>query len=123
MSKSVMSAYDIYGVRSSTRPYVIQCVELAMQRSSAAVQGDLKRGVTSLAIVSATASFFGLFGVVLGILNSFMSMGTSKSAGLSMVSSRISEAMAPGILGIGIAIIAFWFYRILCERLKYLMAK
>ena len=108
-----MSAASAY-----TRPYVIQCLELAMQRSSAAVYGGLKRRVTSLAMISATASFFGLFGVVLGIMNSFESMGTSQSTGLARVANHISEAMVPGILGLGVAMMAFWFYRTLTEKLK-----
>jgi signal peptidase I len=105
-----MSAY--------TRAAVIRSVELASQSASAAVRAGLSRGLTSLASIAATASFVGFFGTVLGLLNSFQSMRGSRSAALADVASRISDAMVPGILGLFVAVIAFWFHQYLRYQLQ-----
>jgi hypothetical protein len=76
------------------------------------------RGLTSLASVAATASFVGFFGTVLGIMNSFQSMDTSPSSALAAVTSRISDAMVPGILGLFVAVIAFWFHQYLSNQVQ-----
>jgi len=105
-----MSAY--------TRTAVIQSVELASQRSLAAVRADLSRGLTSLSSIAATAALVGFFGSVLGLMNSFPSTGGSKSTELAEVTGRISDAMVPGILGLFVAVIAFWFHQYLCNQLQ-----
>ncbi len=105
---------------SYSLPPVIQCVELASQRAAGAVHGKMKRGFSILASVAATASFIGFFGTVLGLLNSFPSLGTSQSAGLAITTERISEAMVPGLLGLFVAVTAFCFYRYLGEQLAAL---
>ncbi len=101
-------------------PPVIQCVELASQRAAATVRGRIKRGLTTLASVAATASFIGFFGTVLGLLNSFPTLGTSQSAGLAITSQRISEAMIPALLGLFVAVTAFWFHQYLSGQLAAL---
>jgi biopolymer transport protein ExbB/TolQ len=97
---------------------VIQCVELSSQRASAKGRADMSRGLTSLASIAATASFVGFFGTVVGIMNSFQSMGTSRSTALAAVTGRLSDAMAPGILGLLVAVIAFWFHQYLSNQLQ-----
>jgi biopolymer transport protein ExbB/TolQ len=96
----------------------MQCVELSCQRASAKVRADMGRGLTSLASLAATASFVGFFGTVLGILNSFESIGSSRSAALARIASRLSDAMAPGILGFCVAVVAFWFHQCLSNQLQ-----
>lgn len=105
-----MSAYS--------RTLVIRSVELASQSASAAVRADLSRGLTSLASIAATASFVGFFGTVVGLMNSFPSIGGSRSTALAEVARRISDAMVPGILGLFVAIIAFWFHQYLLNQLQ-----
>lgn len=94
----------------------MQCVEIALQRASAAARVNMRRGMRSLASVTGTASFVGFFGTVLGIMNSFQSLGTSKSAALAALTGRLSDAMAPGILGLFVAAMAFWFHQYLSSR-------
>lgn len=78
----------------------------------------MRRGVTSLASVAATASFVGFFGTVLGIMNSFQSIGTSKSAALAGLTGRLSDALVPGILGLFVAVMAFCFHQYLSNQLE-----
>ena len=105
-----MSAYSL--------PYVIQCVELASQRASSEVHGQMKRRVWGLASIAAIASFVGFLGTVLGILSVFRSYGGSWSSIFADETRRISEAMVPGFLGLLVALLAFWFYQYLSDQLK-----
>lgn len=93
-------------------------VELTSQSASAAVRTDLTRRLTSLASIAATASFDGFFGTVWGIMKSFSEHWASKSAALAAVTSRISDAMIPGILGLFVAVTAFWFHQYLRNQLQ-----
>ena len=53
-----------------------------------------------LATIGATAPFIGLFGTVWGILNSFASIATLKSASLAVVAPGIAEALLATALGL-----------------------
>ena len=101
-----------------TQTAVIQSVEHASQRACAAVRADMHRALTSPASVAATASFVGFFGTVLGIMNSFQSFGTSKSAALAGLTSRLSDAMVPGLLGLFVAVMAFYFHEYLRNQVE-----
>ena len=67
-----------------------------------------------LATISSAAPFIGLFGTVLGIINSFQSIGTSGVTSLAAVAPGISEALvatAAGLLAAIPAIMAYNFFR------------
>jgi len=76
----------------------------------------LKRGIGSLATISATAILIGLFGTVLGICNGFRPIGSS-SAQLSLTAEAVSQSLVPALLGWFVAITAFVFYRYLCGQM------
>ena len=58
----------------------IEASRRALERAEAIVHAELKRGVSSLATIGSTAPFVGLFGTVVGIMNAFKSISTSKSS-------------------------------------------
>ncbi len=67
-----------------------------------------------LATISSAAPFIGLFGTVLGIINSFQSIGTSGVTSLAAVAPGISEALvatAAGLLAAIPAIMAYNYFR------------
>jgi biopolymer transport protein TolQ len=69
--------------------------------------------VPFLATVGNTAPFIGLFGTVWGIMDSFHSIGMSKSVSLAVVAPGISEALVATAFGLGVAIpsvIAFNYF-------------
>ena len=99
-------------------PYAIECVKLASRREAAAVGREMRRGIPSLAVISATASFFGLLGTVLGMLGSFRSFGTSQSTALGDIAGRLSQSLLPTLLGLFVAISAFCFYRYLSGQIE-----
>ncbi|KAA0696722.1 hypothetical protein DT594_05195 [Halopseudomonas laoshanensis] len=63
-----------------------------------------------LATIGATAPFIGLFGTVWGILNSFASIATMKSASLAIVAPGIAEALLATALGLFAAIPAVMIF-------------
>lgn len=63
-----------------------------------------------LATIGATAPFIGLFGTVWGILNSFASIATMRSASLAIVAPGIAEALLATALGLFAAIPAVMIF-------------
>jgi len=68
-----------------------QRIERVMQLTSGREMDRLERHMGFLASTGATAPFIGLFGTVLGIMNSFQALATQQNANLTVV------AVAPGI--------------------------
>jgi biopolymer transport protein ExbB/TolQ len=98
-------------------PYVVQRAESAARLESAKVRRRMKRGLMSLASISATAALSGFLGMVIGLFRSFGSMCGSRSCELARISAAVSEAMVPGILGLVTALAAFCFYHRLSGQL------
>lgn len=80
--------------------------------SSDAIRSSTK-GLTLLSIIASTAPFIGLFGTVVGILETFSVLGSQQSASLSVVAPAISEALIATAAGIAVAIFAYTFHLIL----------
>jgi len=76
------------------------------------------KGLTLLSIISSTSPFIGLFGTVIGILETFSGLANQQSASLSVVAPAISEALIATAAGIAVAIFAYSFHLIL-KRLAY----
>lgn len=69
-----------------------------------------ERGLAFLATTGSTAPFIGLFGTVVGIVNSFESIGATGSASLATVAPGIAEALIATAFGLLAAIPATIFY-------------
>jgi len=76
------------------------------------------QGLTQLSIIASTSPFIGLFGTVVGILDSFGRLAHLKSASLSVVAPAISEALVATAVGIFVAIFAYTF-NLLLKRKVY----
>jgi len=88
----------------------IDASKRALERSSAIVHSELKRGLSTLATIGSTAPFVGLFGTVVGIINAFKGISTEKSTGLGAVAGGISEALVTTAIGLFVAIPAVWMF-------------
>src|SRR5688572_12775653 len=102
-----------------SREDVLDTVRRSIQRASALTGNDLKKGVSSLATIGATAPFVGLLGTVVGIITAFQGIASQGSGGLGAVSAGISEALVETALGLVVAIPAVWFYNYLTGRIEY----
>jgi biopolymer transport protein ExbB/biopolymer transport protein TolQ len=88
---------------------LMDVTQRCLQRTSAIVHSELKRGLSGLATIGSTAPFVGLFGTVLGIINAFR--GTLEpEKGLGGVAGGISEALVTTALGLSVAVAAVWCY-------------
>jgi biopolymer transport protein ExbB len=102
-----------------SREDLVDTVRRAIQRASALTANDLKKGVSALATIGATAPFVGLLGTVVGIITAFQGIAATGSGGLAAVSGGISEALVETALGLVVAIPAVWFYNYLTGRIEY----
>jgi len=90
----------------------------AAEREGARVTQDFKRGLTALASIGATAPFVGLFGTVVGIMNSFFGMAAAGAGGIGAVSGGIAEALVNTAAGILVALPAVWAFNHFLGRLE-----
>ena len=70
----------------------------------------LERGLSFLATTGSAAPFVGLFGTVVGIMNSFADIGATGSASLAVVAPGIAEALVATAVGLFAAIPAVIAY-------------
>jgi biopolymer transport protein ExbB/TolQ len=99
------------------RTVALDCTRRASARSVTAVHGEMKRGLNSLATISSIAPFIGLFGTLLGIVNSFRGGIGEKTAALGRLAGYLSESLVPTELGLLVALAAFCGYRCLLTKL------
>jgi biopolymer transport protein ExbB len=96
----------------------IEASRRALERASAIVHAEMKRGVSSLATIGSTAPFVGLFGTVVGIINAFKGISTEKSTGLGAVAGGISEALVTTAFGLFVAIPAVMMFNYFSNRVE-----
>ncbi len=77
---------------------------------------DASVGITWLSIIASTAPFIGLFGTVVGILESFAKFSSHTKVGFSVIAPAISEALVATAAGIFVAIFAYTFHQILTRK-------
>ena len=96
----------------------IEASKRALERSEAIVHAKLKRGLGALATIGSTAPFIGLFGTVVGILNAFRSIASSKTSGIGAVAGGISEALVTTAFGLLVAIPAVMTFNYFTNRVE-----
>ncbi|MEA3553602.1 MAG: MotA/TolQ/ExbB proton channel family protein [Campylobacterota bacterium] len=78
---------------------------------------EASTGVSWLSIISSTAPFIGLFGTVIGILESFAKFSTVSKVSFSVIAPAISEALVATAAGIFVAIFAYTFHQITIRKI------
>ena len=77
---------------------------------------DATNGLQWLSIISSTAPFIGLFGTVVGILESFAKFATSAKVSFNIIAPAISEALVATAAGILVAIFAYTFHQLISRK-------
>jgi len=113
-----LQEFRAHGVSSELAGEQIESSRRACERAEAIVNAELKRGLSGLATIGATAPFVGLFGTTVGIINAFKGMASAKSAGLSSVAGGISEALVTTAFGLFVAVPAVWAYNIFTGKVE-----
>jgi biopolymer transport protein TolQ len=97
--------------RSGDEPRVV--ADRARDQMDVAVTREslrLESGLSTLAIIASSAPFIGLFGTVIGIMNSFRDIAAKGETNLTVVAPGIAEALFATALGLFAAIPALIFY-------------
>ncbi|MES1171783.1 MAG: MotA/TolQ/ExbB proton channel family protein [Bacteroidota bacterium] len=102
---------------------VVDAAVRAMERTKDRELANLRRGLPVLATVSSSAPFVGLFGTVGGIITAFQKLAdpTKGGGGIGTVSAGIAEALVTTAVGLGVAILAVWFYNYFTARVDDLI--
>jgi|TARA_B110000305_G_scaffold6254_1_gene6084 biopolymer transport protein TolQ len=82
----------------------------------------LENRLLFLASVGSAAPFVGLFGTVMGIMNSFMAIASSKNTNLTVVAPGIAEALFATAIGLFAAIPAVMFYNKISNDISRLVS-
>lgn len=77
---------------------------------------DASVGISWMSIIASTSPFIGLFGTVVGILESFAKFAEHSKVGFSVIAPAISEALVATAAGIFVAIFAYTFHQILTRK-------
>jgi biopolymer transport protein ExbB/TolQ len=102
---------------------VTDAVVRTMERTKDRELANLRRGLPVLATVSSSAPFVGLFGTVGGIITAFQKLAdpAKGGGGIGTVSAGIAEALVTTAAGLGVAIVAVWFYNYFTARVDDLI--
>lgn len=105
-----LQEFQAHQMSSEISGETVDASKRALQRAIAVKSAEFKRGLSGLATIGSTAPFVGLFGTVVGIINSFQGMKSAESAGISAVAGGISEALVETAFGLIVAIPAVWAF-------------
>ena len=105
-------------VAGEFRDSTISRASSAVQAVQALLTKRLGGGMTFLASVGANSPFIGLFGTVIGIMISFISIANTHTTSLASVAPGIAEALLATAFGLGAAIPAVIFYNIFQSRIS-----
>ena len=97
----------------------LEAADRAMRRSAGLEVAQLERYLPFLATTASACPFIGLFGTVVGVMNSFHGIGAQGSASLAVVAPGISEALVATAAGLGAAIPAVIGYNYFVNRVKH----
>jgi biopolymer transport protein ExbB/TolQ len=98
---------------------LVDGVSRSMERVKVREIANMKQGLSTLATISSSAPFVGLFGTVFGIITAFQNMADPSKGGgggLATVSAGISEALLTTAVGLAVAIVSVWFYNYFTGR-------
>jgi biopolymer transport protein ExbB len=96
----------------------IEASKRSLERATAIAIEDLKRYLSGLATIGATAPFVGLFGTTIGIINAFNGIKAEENAGIGAVSQGIAEALVTTALGLFVAVPAVWAFNYFTNRIE-----
>jgi len=115
---SGLQEFRSFGSGGAITEAQIESSQRALERSEAIVHSKLKRGLGGLATIGSTAPFIGLLGTVIGILNAFQSIATSKTSGIGQVAGGISEALVTTAFGLIVAIPAVMTFNYFTNKVE-----
>lgn len=99
-------------------PTNITALERAAQTASSESLTAMEKRLTSLATIGSTATFIGLFGTVMGIVDAFYGLGTAGTTTLRAVAPGVAEALITTAAGLLVAVPAVVAYNNFAARAR-----
>jgi len=96
----------------------MEALDRALLRAAGVEVTRLEKRVGFLATTASITPYIGLFGTVIGIMNSFMGIAGAGSSSLGVVAPGIAEALIATAMGLFAAIPAVYFYNELTGKVK-----
>ncbi len=93
-----------------TNKAIVERASLQMDVAVSRETARMESGLSTLAIIASSSPFIGLFGTVIGIMNSFREIASQGETNLTVVAPGIAEALFATGLGLFTAIPALIFY-------------
>jgi biopolymer transport protein TolQ len=120
LAQVFVEVYETYKRQTggSGPPRNLVPLERSAQTAASEAVTILERRMTWLATIAAVSPFVGLFGTVMGIVDSFHGLGTAGAATLRAVAPGISEALITTAAGLFVAIPAVVAYNQLTARVR-----
>jgi biopolymer transport protein ExbB/TolQ len=97
---------------------VLASVRAAMERGLGDELQRLEGGMALLALAVSGGPFIGLFGTVLGVMDTFASVGKQGQATLETIAPGVAGALVATILGLVVAIPALFGFNLLQRRIQ-----
>ncbi len=113
-----LTEFRSFGSGGAITEEQVESSKRALERSEAIVHSKLKKGLGGLATIGSTAPFIGLLGTVMGILNAFQSIASSKATGIGAVAGGISEALVTTAFGLLVAIPAVMLFNYFTNKVE-----
>ena len=114
MSQRIQRSSPSIAENNSMLPHLSLQLQRVIEKTINERYTFIENRLNVLATISSAAPFIGLFGTVLGIINSFQSIGTTGVTSLASVAPGISEALvatAAGLLAAIPALMAYNYFR------------
>jgi len=102
----------------SLPPAKLESLNRALAKASNAEISKMERMMSFLATTGSVTPFIGLFGTVWGIMDAFIRIGATRSAGLTTVAPGIAEALIATAVGLFAAVPAVIAYNYFLNRIK-----
>ena len=100
----------------------LENVRRALHKAQTSETTKLEQMIPFLATTGSSAPFIGLFGTVLGIMNTFTEIGAQKSASIQTVAPSIGEALLATAVGLLAAIPAVMAFNYFQRRIRVLVS-
>ncbi|MEI6246431.1 MAG: MotA/TolQ/ExbB proton channel family protein [Acidobacteriota bacterium] len=96
----------------------MEALDRALLRAAGVEVTRLEKRVGFLATTASITPYIGLFGTVIGIMNSFIGIAGASSSSINVVAPGIAEALIATAMGLFAAIPAVYFYNDLTGKVK-----
>ena len=124
LGRSPLAVIFLSGCEAMNRPPAepgsapLRGLDKAIQWAARDERQHSERGLTFLATVGSAAPFIGLFGTVVGIINTFQGIGVAGNASLAVVGPGMAEALIATAVGLLAAIPASMAYNVFVARVE-----